>query len=1132
MAGKDYSTIVKKLQQTGRKINNRLAFEGLLGLASLLAAGLVLFWFTTLVFWPGPLFRTVAMALFLGAITVIVYLSVIRPLLSKPPLTSIALRLERHYGRLQSRLIGALQLYDKIVDNRENYSLELIEKTIEEAGEEIKNIDFRVAVAKNKKPLRLMLAALFLLVIVSLASFNTLEQTLRLYASPLTNIPRPTNIRLSIDPENAEVIKNEDISVRIKVDGGRIGRPKFSYRYDPDSWFEALPEEIAIDSSGGDRTFAFTFKKLRRDVEFYASAGPARSPVGKIKIIDPPRIMDLSVTLNYPKYTGLPDKTLPPNEGAVTAIKGTRVKFEGRVNKPISNGRIVLLDDTGKETADRKLIIDGKKISGDFPISFNGAYRVEISDSGGLSNPKPINYEITALDDYPPTINITFPASDIDLDERMFVPLSAEIHDDYGFSRLDLVYWVSSEGRESDRKKITLTRNFNGQSEGVVEYDWSVEELDMMPGDLAYYYLEIFDNDAVSGAKAAQSRTYSARLPSLDEIVADITGGREDIIEQMQQASAYQKRLKDQLENIAREMQTASQINWEKKSEIQAVVNRQKDIAEKVEKAARQLAENIEKLDRQQMAAEEMLDKMREIQELMERVATPELKEAMRRLEEAMRQMDPNRLKEALKNFQMNLEQLNKNLDRTLALLKQLELEQKLDTMAKMAEKLAQEQDRINDRLEQCNAQEDMNQLRKPQESQQQGLESLKEQMQKTADLNKEVQTIAPEDIERAESELNSEEMKKLLESMVQNLQAGNKSSCSSSGKKISRKFSDLADMFRSMLQKTQSRQQQMIVEAIRKAIEDILYLSRSQEALAESTRSCSQRGGNLSEITGDQAELIDATGRTADKISELTKMTLFVNFSTLQKIGEALRAMEKSTKDLSSRQPGLAANSQIQAMSALNQTARMLMKSQGQASACQSGTGMNEMMQQLSQLGQMQMQLNQQTQSLMPIPMGQAMSMIQQRQLEELANQQEAIRKSLQELTDQYGDPDNILGRLSELGEEMRRIAEQMRREGLNENVVKRQERILSRLLDAQKSVNRRDYTQKRQARSAEDIIRRSPAPLNDDESEANRLTEDIIRALNEKYPRRYENQIKGYFRSLSEEIPSVTAPEKESGK
>jgi len=100
-----------------------------------------------------------------------------------------------------------------------------------------------------------------------------------------------------------------------------------------------------------------------------------------------------------------------------------------------------------------------------------------------------------------------------------------------------------------------------------------------------------------------------------------------------------------------------------------------------------------------------------------------------------------------------------------------------------------------------------------------------------------------------------------------------------------------------------------------------------------------------------------------------------------------------------------------------------------------------------------------------------------------------------------------------------MKEVSKQLRANNPNRNTIQRQERILSRLLDAQKSVNRRDYSRRRQARSAEDVIRRGPGSLTPANLENEKLAEDIKKALAEKYPRRYENQIKEYFKAIAED-------------
>jgi hypothetical protein len=314
-----------------------------------------------------------------------------------------------------------------------------------------------------------------------------------------------------------------------------------------------------------------------------------------------------------------------------------------------------------------------------------------------------------------------------------------------------------------------------------------------------------------------------------------------------------------------------------------------------------------------------------------------------------------------------------------------------------------------------------------------------------------------------------------------------------------------------------QNKQLAKITKMIRKAVDDILYLSHGQEDLIDST---TNQANNPRDIARDQNDLKTACNRVASSVSDITKETLFVNMLTLERLGAAINAMQDAIDQLNSRSPARSSRSQTDAMAALNQTAAMLMNSLEQACNSQcSGTGMQSLMQKLSEMAQAQKQCNQGSQNMFPMPMPQAMSMAQAQAMQRLAAQQEAIRQSLQELTEQYGNPGNVLGRLDQLGKEMQNVVEDMQSNRFNRETVNRQERILSRLLDAQKSVNRRDYSRQRQARTADDIIRRGPSILNFGDSENEKLSEDIQKALSEKYPRRYENEIREYFKALSED-------------
>ena len=84
------------------------------------------------------------------------------------------------------------------------------------------------------------------------------------------------------------------------------------------------------------------------------------------------------------------------------------------------------------------------------------------------------------------------------------------------------------------------------------------------------------------------------------------------------------------------------------------------------------------------------------------------------------------------------------------------------------------------------------------------------------------------------------------------------------------------------------------------------------------------------------------------------------------------------------------------------------------------------------------------------------------------------------------------------------------------------RQQRILSRLLDAQKSLRTQDYKEERQSRTGEDIIRISPGHLPGSLGERQSvLQQNLERALRDGYSRDNENVIRRYFEELRQENP-----------
>src|SRR5260221_10348340 len=89
-----------------------------------------------------------------------------------------------------------------------------------------------------------------------------------------------------------------------------------------------------------------------------------------------------------------------------------------------------------------------------------------------------------------------------------------------------------------------------------------------------------------------------------------------------------------------------------------------------------------------------------------------------------------------------------------------------------------------------------------------------------------------------------------------------------------------------------------------------------------------------------------------------------------------------------------------------------------------------------------------------------------------------------------------------------------------VNPNTTKKQDHILSRLLDSQRSMRERDYEKRRKAEVGKDIRRASPADIDVSTQEGrNKLREELLKVLEGKYSKDYEELIRKYFDQLEKE-------------
>jgi hypothetical protein len=254
------------------------------------------------------------------------------------------------------------------------------------------------------------------------------------------------------------------------------------------------------------------------------------------------------------------------------------------------------------------------------------------------------------------------------------------------------------------------------------------------------------------------------------------------------------------------------------------------------------------------------------------------------------------------------------------------------------------------------------------------------------------------------------------------------------------------------------------------------------------------------------------------------------------KELGNAYNKMDKAGNDLKQTDKNNAMSNQGKAKESLDNAAKMLGdmldkmgKQQGKGNK---GDGkMGQLMQKLAQLIGQQQGVNGKMDK-----MGQngqtgkdgkggkeEMSQIQKEQMDRLRIDQMQIQKSLEELNEEFEKEkqrsgEKLLGDMKEVQKDMQESIRQMSEYNVDTKLLERQNRIISRMLDAQLSQREKDFEQKRESKPGENVSRQSPKEVViSGPRTVNSLKEDLLRLEKESFTEDYEALIIEYNKIIN---------------
>ncbi len=793
---------------------------------------------------------------------------------------------------------------------------------------------------------------------------------------------------------------------------------------------------------------------------FQAIAGPVQSRPCTLRVYQKPLIQGLRARVIFPRYTGWPPETLQ-NPYELRVLQGSRVILQGRLvaadsaraTAPCLPGPMVLPPDTPFTLSLPALTQ---------PCSLGFTYYRK-----GLQRTDSTLVRILVTRDLPPRMVLLAPRGTVDLPEDEHLPVLAYAEDDWGLAGIRAV--VRVHGGESRFPLKSLQAP--GITLDTLRLRMDLTPFNLLPGEEMTLILEARDR----AGQVGQSDPLVIRFPSLEDVYAET----EAALDAQEQGTAVLQEKAQELTEKLRELNESfkahRKLDWSTREKVQSVIRQQEQLLQNLQQQAQQMQKALQQLDALSSIDPELAEKARRVAQLFQEVASEELAKALKRLQEALRDQNPRRLEQVLQQLQQNQEILKARLERLEQVLERFRREMKLAELEERLGNLAEQQARLREQTTQARTPEAQQALAQQQQALERELESLRQEMDTLAqDLAEEAPTLA-ESLQSVADSLAPQAMEAMAQARM-DLSQQNPSAAQGKQQQAFETLLQMKQRLASLRNQLGQQQRQEVVQRIRRIRRDLLFLARQQAQLLQSLQ---DPAGPLhpEEAARTSQALSEALEPVQQAFRQLMSQTLILSSTMLNLLDRIRTLQQDATRALSQGAYRPARDQARAAYSLLNRTLLLLFQAEKQAQQSGSGTGVEQMLQQLEQLASGQMQINQATQSLLPLPSpvpGEMMARLQQ-----LAEQQRALREALEKLQQALQQGTGLEQALEGARQAMEQVEQALRQGTLTPQVRRNQEKALERLLQAERALRKREFARRRRSTPGRSTEPAAVAPL-----------------------------------------------------
>lgn len=1021
----------------------------------------------------------------------------------------------KHFQNVQDKLLNVLELQHSAPDGA---SRALVEASINQKIQELRPVPFTAAIdlKQNRKYARFAAIPLLLFFVVLFTNADVITDSTKRLVNHGTYFEKEAPFKFTIENASLKAVEQHDFPLKVKITGSEI----------PENAFITIDgAEYKLDKENRIQ-FSYLFRNLQKNLTFRLSADGFSTKEYTLEVQPNPIVLNFDVRLNYPKYLNKKDEVLR-NTGDLLIPAGTKVTwlFNTRATRDLR----LSFNDTAFNL----------KASGENAFSYSNyfmnskTYAVHTSNEF-LRSEDSIRYAINVVPDLYPGIQVKEEKDSMSTQRIYF---KGEVKDDYGFSRL--VFHYKKLKNEADTSKTAVTEEKeesvavpvnSALTQDQFVYFWNLENMNIAPGQQIEYYFEVWDNDGVRGPKATRTQRLIFHAPSKKELAEQNDKNNEKVKADLETSIEQAKELQKEIDAMYKKVLEKKNLNWEDKKKVQELIEKQQELQKNIDQAKQENARNMQQQQEYQKENQSLLDKQEQLQELFDEIMDENLKKQLEELQKMLDNMNKEQMQNELEKMKLNNKDQEKQLDRTLELFKQLQVQQKMEQAIENLREQAKEQEKLAEQAQDKKA--DAEKLKEQQDKQNKDFQELRKELDKIEKLNEELEQ--PENIEN--TDVQEMEIQQQQQQSSQKLDQKKKQDAGKNQKDAAEKMNQLADKMEQQLQEMQ--QQGEDAAALRQILENLIQLSFDQEALMAKLKTTPTSSPEYPSVAREQNKLKDNAAVIEDSLLALSKRNPKVSSKINQEITRINNNMEKAISYLAERQSPDAQNRQQQTMTAVNNLALMLDESlqqmmqqmnqqnkmQGQGS-CNKPGGKGAPKPSMAQLRQMQQQLNKKMQSMSE---GQQKGQGQKgkngesgknggisQELAKMAAQQEMIRNMLRESMQgqDKNKPGNKPG--GNLESKMEETEIDLVNKRITAETLKRQQEILNKLLDYEKAEKEREMDNKRKSDEAKNQQISNPDAF----LEYNRLKQkeaELLKTVPPGLSPFYKSKVNEYFNGV----------------